>query len=168
MPGDESFECHVCGVRHPGPPLSYGLDAPAYWAPELADDPDNLLEQELCIIKGQGFFVRGLIEIPVLDTGDVFDWTVWVSLSETNFARALDLWDQPGRENEPPYFGWLSSQLPYPVETLSLKTHVHTREVGRRPLVEVEHTGHPLAVEQQHGITQARVREIAAAVLHQQ
>jgi len=34
------------------------------------------------------------------------------------------------------------------------------------PLIELEHTDHPLAVEQRTGITMARVREIAATLLH--
>jgi hypothetical protein len=47
-----------------------------------------------------------------------------------------------------------------------LKTNVHTREVGVRPLVELEPTDHPLAVEQRDGIAMARVQEIAELNLH--
>ena len=53
----------------------------------------------------------------------------------------------------------------YP-DTLHLKTHVHTRPLGQRPFVELEPTDHPLVVEQQEGITMARVREMAEALLH--
>jgi Uncharacterized protein conserved in bacteria (DUF2199) len=49
---------------------------------------------------------------------------------------------------------------------VNLKTHVHTREVGRRPFIELEPTDHPLAVEQRDGITWERVQEIAEQVLH--
>lgn len=45
-------------------------------------------------------------------------------------------------------------------------TRVHTRPVGERPVIELEPTDHPLAVEQRTGITLDRVREIAAALLH--
>ena len=83
-----------------------------------------------------------------------------------DFKRALQLWEQPGRESEPPSFGWLSTSLPGYPETLHLKTMVHTREVGRRPRVELEPTDHPLAVEQRQGITWERVQEIAERMLH--
>lgn len=53
----------------------------------------------------------------------------------------------------------------YP-DTLLLKTHVHTREVGTRPYIELEATEHPLAVEQRNGITGARVREIGELFEH--
>jgi hypothetical protein len=43
---------------------------------------------------------------------------------------------------------------------------VHTQPVGERPLIELEETEHQLAVEQHHGITMSRVREIAEAALH--
>ena len=76
------------------------------------------------------------------------------------------MWEVEGRENEPPYFGWLSTALPLYPETLHLKTNVHTRPLGQRPFVELEPTGHPLAVEQREGITMARVQEIAEVLLH--
>ncbi|MGW6564985.1 DUF2199 domain-containing protein [Streptomyces sp. NPDC054975] len=92
---------------------------------------------------------------------------VWVSLSRESFSRASDLWDRPGREAEKPYFGWLTTDLPvYPTTTLNLKTRVHTRPIGEHPLVELEPTDHPLAIEQRTGISLERVREIASTVLH--
>jgi hypothetical protein len=107
------------------------------------------------------------VEIPVLDADEDFDWGVWVSLSRDNFRRAYELWDAPERAAEPPYFGWLSTELPaYGPSTVNLKTNLQTRPPGERPLVELEPTGHPLAVEQRTGITVARVREIAELLLH--
>ncbi len=53
----------------------------------------------------------------------------------------------------------------YP-RTFELKASVHFRGGGLRPLVEVEPTDHPLAVEQQRGITMERVQEIVAALMH--
>ena len=114
------------------------------------------------------FLIQGCLEIPVVDGSEAFAWGVWTSLSQENFKRTVELWGTEGRENEPPYFGWLSSRMPLYPETLNLKTHVHTRPVGQRPFIELEPTDHPLAVEQREGITMARVREIAAALLHQE
>jgi hypothetical protein len=80
----------------------------------------------------------------------------------------MQLWETPGRETEPPYFGWLSTLLPGYPDTVQLKTNVHTRAVGRRPFIELEATDHPLAVEQREGITWDRVVEISEIVLHGQ
>lgn len=143
------------------------MPAPAYWTPEMADASDSVLSSDQCVIEGEHFFVHSLIEIPIIDTAETFTWGVWVSLSRDSFARMSQLWETPGRESEPPYFGWLSSDLPtYEPTTLNLKTNLHTRPVGLRPAVELEPTGHPLAVEQRTGITRARVQELAELLLH--
>ncbi|MDG4788449.1 DUF2199 domain-containing protein [Micromonospora sp. WMMD1102] len=164
---DQRYQCRCCGQQHEGLPFSYGSDAPAYWRDDLAQDEQSLLDDELCIIQAQHFFVRARIVIPVLDATAEFDWTVWVSLSRANFERMTDLWTTPGREREPSYFGWLSSELPgYEPTTLNLKTRVHTRPVGERPSVELEPTDHPLAVEQRTGITLDRVQRFAENLLH--
>src|SRR5262245_37177138 len=163
------YHCRVCGEYHDELPLHYGAEAPlAYYdVPENERDERCLLNPDMCVIDGEHFFIVGNLEIPVVGHAEDFSWGVWVSLSEGNFKRAYQPWTTPGRESEPPYFGWLSTALPcYPEPTLHLKTRVHTREVGRRPRVELEPTDHPLAVEQRTGITWDRVREIAEQVLH--
>lgn len=163
----DQFVCGTCGGVHTGPPLSFTAPAPAFWRPEMTDDEACLLDSDICVIRGEHFFIRGLIEVPVWETGEVFTWSMWVSLSRPNFTRAVDVWEQPGRESEPPCFGWLSNVIAgYEPSTLNLKTNVHTRPVGELPYIEIEPTMHPLAVEQRAGITVARVQEIAAFHLH--
>jgi hypothetical protein len=105
------------------------------------------------VIDDEHFFVRGLLEIPVLDSDGPFAWSVWVSSSKANFQRATELWNDSNRVSEPAYFGWLCNSIPGYPETLHLKTAVHTREVGLRPLIELEATDHLLSIEQRNGIT---------------
>ncbi|WUH91895.1 DUF2199 domain-containing protein [Streptomyces sp. NBC_00433] len=167
MSDDLGFTCSHCGDHHADLPMGYSTMAPDVWEPRFEDDPDSMLSPDQCVIRGRHFFIRGLIEIPVIGSEDVFSWGVWVSLSKDNFARALEVWNTVGREAERPYFGWLSTELAlYSESTTDLKTNAHTRPVGSRPFIELEPTDHPLAVEQRTGITHDRVREIAAAVLH--
>ncbi|MEU4266582.1 DUF2199 domain-containing protein [Streptomyces sp. NPDC026092] len=119
---DHHHACACCTEHRDGPPLSYGAPAPAAWKPRYSRRRDSELTADQCVIKGRHFFVHGLIEIPVRDSGDTFS---------------------------------------YPHSTLLLKTHVHTRAVGERPLIEVEPTDRPLAIEQREGITTSRVRDLA-------
>ena len=165
MPG---YRCRRCGESHDELPLHYGFHAPAYWygVPEAERARRCLQSSDQCVIDDEHFFVVGNLELPVIGSEERFSWDVWVSLSARNFARACEVWESPGRESEPPCFGWLSSSVPGYPETLSLKTMVHTRPVGVRPRIELEPTDHPLAVEQREGITWERVREIAETVLH--
>lgn len=162
------YLCRTCKQYHEGLPLSYGADAPALWylIPESDRTTRAELSTDVCVIDAQHFFVLGNIEIQVLDTQETFIWSVWVSLSKDNFVRMLKLWETKEREKEPPYFGWLSTQLNCYPDTLNLKTHMHSRSVGQRPYIELERTDHPLAVEQHTGIQSSRVQEIAEIVLH--
>ena len=148
--------------------MHYGASAPALWfdIPEAERGRRCLLSSDQCVIDDRHFFIVGNLELAVAGSADRFSWDVWVSLSDRDFARATELWEQPGRESEPPYSGRVSTALPGYPETLDLVSKVHTRAVGHRPRVELEPTDHPLAVEQRQGITLARVREIAELVLH--
>jgi hypothetical protein len=164
----DGYSCKSCGEFHLGLPLSYGAQAPVYWDSIPAEERQQRgeLSSDQCVIDDEYFFVLGRLEIPVIGETEPFSWNVWVSLSETSFVRIRELLMTHGREREPPYFGWLSTSLPCYPDTLNLKTHLHTRPIGERPFVELEGTGHPLAVEQRNGITMQRVQEIAECVLH--
>ncbi|WP_406603514.1 DUF2199 domain-containing protein [Nocardia aurantia] len=128
------FWCGACGLYHDGLPLSYGSPAPAYWHSDLEDRPDSFLAQEECVIGGEQFFLRGRVVLPVVDTGQEFDWGVWVSVSRTSYERIIEIWDDPQRVSEPPFFGWLSSDIDgYQPTTLNLKTRVHTQRSATAP-----------------------------------
>jgi hypothetical protein len=164
----QGYKCNTCGNWHDDLPMSFGANTP-YWYDMIAPEERSWraeLSSDQCIIDNQHYFVRGCIEIPILDDPGPFIWGVWVSLSEKSFERMSELWETTDREGEPPYFGWLSTSLPGYPETLNLKTNVHTRPLGQRPLIELEPSDHPLAVEQREGITMARVQEIVESVMH--
>jgi hypothetical protein len=149
-------------------PMCFGPSAPELWysIPESERKQRGELSSDQCVIDDQYFFVLGRILIPVNDGPDPFVWLAWVSLSKDNFLRTCHLWETEGRENEPPYFGWLQSALPYEPTTLNLRTHVQTMQVGERPVVTLEQTDHPLSIEHHSGISIARVRQIVEASLH--
>lgn len=164
-----SFTCSCCGEIHEELPFTWGADAPAF-ANSIPENEwkDRIdLNSDQCVIDGKYFFILGRIEIPIIDTKENFYWLAWVSLSEENFVRASELWATVGRENEPPYFGWLQSEFYcYSESTLNLKTNLHTQPLGERPLVELEPTDHPLSIEQRNGITLQRVQQIAERFMH--
>lgn len=164
------YICKTCGQRHEGMPTVYGPNAPALLDTIPISERALRVEinDDLCVIDDQYYFIRGRLEIPIHNSNEHFCWLVWVSLSEYNFARTCQFWEQEGREKESPYFGWLQSSLPFYPETLSLKTYVHTRAIGQRPYIELEPTEHPLAVEQREGITWERIQYFAEQIQHQQ
>lgn len=161
------WQCGRCSDWHEGLPFSYGHSPPVRRSLLAGILPPGRFSGELCRGGGSNFIYARVV-LPVLDADQPFEWTVWVSLSDANFARTKKLWRTQGRESEPSYFGWFATELPsqlYP-PTTNLKTRVITQPVGVRPTIELEPTDHPLAVEQRDGITMARVEEIASVLMH--
>ena len=163
------WRCSRCGKTHNGAPLSYAIASPAAWEALPHDDrATHHLDDDVCVIRSAGQFICGRVLLPITEgSNPFFEWCVWVSLSEANFQRCLQVWTVAGREAEPPYFGWFSCMLPGYPPTLNLKSLVHTSPVGQRPTIELEPTDHPLSIEQREGITLTRVQEFAEIHLHQ-
>ena len=167
---DYAWTCRCCGKQYNTLPLDYAIDAPDHWAqiPEAERHLRGRIDSDLCVIDNKDHFVRGCLEIPILDFDNHFTWGVWVSVSRESFTRILDLWNAPVVENEPPKFGWLCNKISLYPSTINLKTNVHLRGGRARPFIELEPTDHPLAVEQRNGITLKRIEEIAAQSLQHQ
>lgn len=154
-----TYKCSTCDETHDDLP-DIGDDKPYYWysVPEGERRARAELTQDTCVIDGEDFFVRGVIRIPVHGHHRDFGFGVWVSLKKENFDAYIA---SPDSEQIGPFFGWLSSEITYYGEsTLSLKTMAHFTGGGKRPTVEVEPTGHPLAVDQREGITLEKAWEI--------
>jgi hypothetical protein len=167
MTVDFEFQCRTCGQIHKGMP-TLGWDYPISVLDVPPEERDKRVDlgSDDCVIDNKWFFVRGCIEIPVIGLDEPFIWGTWVSLSEKSYNRFVELFEMKGRENEPPFFGWLNHTPPgYPFQEL-YKTMVHLRPIPTRPLIELEPTDHPLAVEQRNGITTERLKEIVEIAMH--
>jgi hypothetical protein len=165
-----TYTCAVCGEVHEGLPPGFGWRVPDLLgdvAPEQLDAEHWLVDGELVRgidDGGKPFFgIHGNLEIPVEEWDDPFGWTIWASLSEKEATWALETWFDDDRVDAAPVGGYLLNTIPVYPETHGLLVSVHWREVGVRPLIRVEDESHPLAAEQQKGITAARVDEIVHA-----
>jgi hypothetical protein len=161
------WTCQCCGKQFDSLPLDFAAQAPLPWLEIPAEERAGRgnISTDVCIIDRKDFFIRACLEIPILDHDEVFVWGTWVSVSRASFIRIDELWDANDVEQEPPIFGWLCDRISIYPETYGLKTHLYLRSGGKRPLIVLEPTDHPLAVEQRNGITLQRVEEIASKLL---
>lgn len=166
-----TFRCVTCGEEHDLSDLSFGVGWPAQW--ELLRPEEraaSILTPDQCVIRAEAaehFFLRACLEIPTRGQERPFSWGVWVSLSERSFDEVCDHWDDPGRTALGPHFGWLCTAIPGYPDTMFLRTHVHQRAPGLRPLVELEPTDHPLSVHQREGIGLEALRDLVLPLLHE-
>jgi hypothetical protein len=148
--------------------LSYSVKAPLAVGAIAAEQLEQrvVMTPDQCVVDGKDFYLRGRILVPVVGVEEPFVWGIWAEVSPKNFVRTNELWAVEGREKEPPFPGWLNSQLPVFGDTYNLALSVQTQPVGHRPQFTVVDQDHPLAEEQRDGITMERVEEIAVRMLH--
>lgn len=168
----DTFRCARCEGEHDLLQLSFGADAPDPWGALGADErAASVLGSDQCLIHAGDEtlrFVRAVLQLPVRGSAEHYEWGVWVSLSEESFDELSEHWTDPERERLGPYFGWLCTTLPGYPDTTNLKTNVHVRALGLRPLVELEPTDHPLAVQQREGIDRDDLLARVSTLLHQE
>jgi hypothetical protein len=162
-----SWTCACCGQQHDELPVRWASPAPDYYAaiPESEREVRAELLDDFCSADSEHFFIRGLLEIPIIGREETFGWGVWTTLSRASMEKVQDAWERSDRHSIGPFFGWLNTSLEVYPETLNMKTQVHINPPPFIPSIELEPTDHPLAVEQRRGITLQRVIEIAETLL---
>ncbi|HVV86582.1 MAG TPA: DUF2199 domain-containing protein [Kofleriaceae bacterium] len=155
----------ACDEVHTGLP-GFGARSPEPWFEASKDArAGGYLRDDRCVL-GLHRFVRCTIDVPILGSRQRMSWGVWSSLSPASFDRVNAAGPD---ELLGPMFGWLSTQLAsslYP-STFALEAHLYTRPAGRSPLLILEPTDHPLALDQRRGITADRAIELATSLLAQ-
>jgi hypothetical protein len=169
---DEGRVCGSCGVSHKGL-FDLASFRPEHWAGEERYEPNgalrldgDFLSEDFCVIGGESFFVRGVLELPIIGSGgETFGYGVWSTLSRENFGRYVDGFDA-GHRGDEDWFGWFSNRLKGWPDTLHLKCRVRARPGRQRPRFLLEPTDHPLALAQGAGVNFDRLLDIYAATGH--
>ena len=174
-----SFVCSDCGDEHTGSPsFSYQYPRQYFDVPEEFRGEYVTTSDDLCRIKPfpngvnqhTSWFIRVILEVPIIGVEAPFTWGVWVSQSEDKFGEYCDGFgtDQSLFES----FGWLSVNLPY-YKSLdddgfleSLACDVHGRGEGTRPIIYLHEIEHQLYKDQVYGITWDNAVEIATICMH--
>ncbi|WP_045689673.1 DUF2199 domain-containing protein [Hymenobacter sp. AT01-02] len=153
-----SYKCACCGQIHEGlPDIGYSAPWPMYTIPEDKRESLVSLKNDTCVINKEEFFIRGVLEIPIIGQEETLGFGVWVSQSEKHFNCYLE---NPDIDEIGPFFGWLCTEIKVCAPTLNLKTKAHFQGNGQRPIIELEPTDHPLAVAQREGISLDKAWEI--------
>jgi hypothetical protein len=93
----EGYICGTCGKFHAELPMEFGTDAPLLFYSIPANERESRcnLTSDLCNVD-EHFFIRGCLEIPVVDGDGPFVWGIWASLSRENLGipafGCMELW----------------------------------------------------------------------------
>ncbi len=155
-----SFVCSVCGETHDG------LPARVFHYPDLwldlseAEREAGKVDSDLCMTPQREFFVRAVMKLPLIGGPEpTFEFGVWGSLSETNFQRYVETYDDPDQSKLGPMFSYLSNEIRAFPDSYALPGELIPRDDGR-PLFVLEPANHPLAIAQTQGVAFSKVLEI--------
>jgi len=168
----ERWHCGGCGLEHDGI-FHLGLPAPYHWRGPAEPEPNEALRMEgdflsddLCVIAGEDYFVRGVLEIPVRGHHDSFGFGSWSTLSRSNFELYVASMNGALLDDDAIWTGWFATwPKPFP-SPINQPCWVEPQPGRLRPLIWLEDETHPLAVAQREGITIERLIEIYAANGH--
>lgn len=173
------FKCPDCGNIHRGSP-SFAYAKPTYYfdVPEEERDSRITLSEDLCTIAPSAnddggddiYCIRATLDIPIMGAAEPFCWGVWVTQSKENFDRYVDTYSQD--QSNDGSFGWLAVTMAYynrvatgePLE--HLECDVEWGTARQRPKLILQHSEHPLSVDQHEGIKWDKAIEIARTIMH--
>ncbi len=160
------FACDVCGEKHAGETrdIRMGLPHPIFLLDETEREHRSWVGEDSAILDGERFFVRALLELPIAGEEGYFGYGAWVEVTEPDFARLGELWqDEDGWRSEP-LAGMLANELSPYAFTEGLPVQIRLRDVQLLPAVELEDGEHELVRAQRHGISPHRAHQLATTV----
>ena len=116
------------------------------------------LSEDLCVVDDARFFVRGCMEIPVIDHKDVLTIGAWAELERDDFLEYQELLEVEDRDVYGPYGGFLSAAIPTFEKTEGLELNIHIKNNAIRPDLVISSATHPLGSAQRIGLTLERVQ----------
>ena len=162
------FTCSVCGEVHGEQLLDIRAELPdAVFGLEQRERRKRAeLGDDWCVLDGERFFVRGLVELPVEELDEDFRFGAWVEVGREDFLRLGDLWSDPAGKEQPPFTATLANELRPYEDTVGLPALLRLADVERLPSIEILDARHPLGRDQHDGIDEPAVHRLAATVLH--
>ena len=83
----KGYNCSICNRERDELPLCYGAPAPWRQMGISEDEAESRVHanEDLCIVDGEHFFIRGHLYLPIHESDEFFAWSVWCSLSAESF-----------------------------------------------------------------------------------
>lgn len=144
-----------------------GLPQPIFLLDEEERDRQAYVEDDFAVLhteKGERYFVRALVELPISGEDGYFGYGSWVEVSAEDVAVLGKLWHDEEGKRAGPFSGTLANELSPYAFTEGLPVRIRLRDVQLLPLVELEDANHELVRAQRNGISRHRAHELAATI----
>ncbi|CAN0595477.1 unnamed protein product [Ectocarpus sp. 12 AP-2014] len=167
-----SWKCGQCEIEHQGM-FDLAADRPSQCDDDLPIESNSairmdgdFLSEDFCVLGGEDFFVRGVLEIPVAGVAEKFGFGSWSTLSRKNFDIYVEGFDNGKYADDGPWFGWFSTWIKGYTEQVPFECWVYPQPARQRPTFVIDDDNHPLAIAQEDGIGAEKLLELYAAYGH--
>ena len=156
--------CAKCGEDHPLEEMELTFRRPDDAASLSPDERKEFLQEnsDLCIIKGERFFIRAVLPLPVDSRAEPYRIGLWVEVSRPHFERVYDLWDSEDQLSEPPIPATVANDIPITAGALGHPAELRLAGPSIRPAVVLKPSDRPIYLEQSLGIDVHRTAEYTA------
>lgn len=156
--------CAKCGEDHPLEEMELTFRRPDDAAALSPEERQALLQEssDLCIIKGERFFIRAVLPLPVGDREEPYRIGLWVEVSQPHFERVYDLWESEDQLSEPPIPAIVANDIPITAGALGHPAELRLSGPDIRPSVFLKPSAQPIYLEQSQGIDVHRIAEYTA------
>jgi len=161
-----TWRCRTCELEHSGI-VDLGMSSPSVWKGEENIQPNSdlsldgdFLSEDFCIINGENYIVRGVLNITVEGLDKDFGFGVWSSLSKDNFEKYVAGFDDGIDAEGPPWSSWFCSHLGYFGKTVGEKAWVTAQPNRQRPHITLMDEASVLGKVQRHGMAASTLIEI--------
>jgi hypothetical protein len=163
----QEYKCSCCGKVYDEIPLCFGSEFPDYYFSIPLNEREERIEkmESLFVVDKKHFFHRGRLIIPINNYPEDLIFNVWTSISEDNFRNRNDLWENPKRIEEKPYFGWFQSHIATYENTLNIQSIAIEQEVGIIPKIIITEENHKLKFDQENGISYEKAMKIVDEIM---
>ncbi len=163
------YTCAVCGETHAGETrdIRMELPQPIFLLDEEERSVRALVEDDFAVLhgpRGDRYFVRALLELPIDGEDGYFGYGAWVEVSGEDVAALGELWSSEEGWREGPFAGTLANELSPYAFTEGLPVRLRLRDARLLPVVELEDAEHELVRAQRRGISPHRAHQLAATV----
>lgn len=156
--------CAKCGQDHPLEEMELTFKRPADAARMSPGERREHLQEssDLCIIRGERFFIRAVLPLPVKSRADPYRIGLWVEVAQSDFERVYELWDSEEQRSEPPIPAVVANDIPITPGALGHAAELRLVGPSFRPDVLLQPSSHPIYIEQRSEIDVHRIAEYTA------
>jgi len=166
-PPNGAYKCATCGKFHIGLPMDMAYPNPGRYfeIPAKERNARVYLSTDICVIDDSEFYIRGVLSIPVVDSGDEFRWGLWAKVEKGDFDIYNEYWDGNLPENLPALHGSLSGTMKNYPDSNMVPVEIYLQSGDQRPLFKVISDENSLGSDQKKGITMEKVHSFVEPLL---